>query len=217
MRRHGRSMHAGLKLIHTFRTQARVQFLLVGGDATLRVSHVTSGWTAGPVTRSGSGSNRVGTFTLDAARTLDDISDEVDTGRAPSVIPMADAAADAFAVHHVTEDEERLGVGRGVGVVGVDERAVDVEDDELHGRPRGRDAASVPMAGSRAAAALKAAALKAAALMAAVEAPLVERVSTSSAPAAIAAEVAAEQAADEAARLPSGAPLRPIARPDDAS
>ena len=50
---------------------------------------------------------RVGTFTLDAARTLDDISDEVDTGRAPSVIPMADAAADAFAVHHVTEDEER--------------------------------------------------------------------------------------------------------------
>lgn len=50
---------------------------------------------------------RVGTFTLDAARTLDDISDEVDAGRAPSVIPMADAAADAFAVHHVTEDEER--------------------------------------------------------------------------------------------------------------
>jgi soluble lytic murein transglycosylase len=57
----------------------------------------------------------------------------------------------------------------------------------------------------------------AAALLAAREAPVVERVSTSTAPAAIAAGVAAEQAAEEAARLPSGAPLRPIARPDDAA
>lgn len=50
---------------------------------------------------------RVGAFTLDAARSLDDLAREVETGVAPRVIPMADAAADAFAVHRLDEAEER--------------------------------------------------------------------------------------------------------------
>lgn len=50
---------------------------------------------------------RVGTFGLDVARTLDEVSQQAEEGAAPSVIAMADAAADAFVVHRITTDEER--------------------------------------------------------------------------------------------------------------
>lgn len=49
---------------------------------------------------------RVGAFTLDDARSLEDLSQESDAG-ALTVIPMAQAASDAFVVHHVSEAEER--------------------------------------------------------------------------------------------------------------
>lgn len=50
---------------------------------------------------------RVGAFGLDQARSLDDVATESESGAAPSVIPMATAAADAFDVHRISADEER--------------------------------------------------------------------------------------------------------------
>ena len=48
---------------------------------------------------------RVGGFTLDAARTIDDLAASVDTGEPLPLIPMADAARSQLAVREVTEQE----------------------------------------------------------------------------------------------------------------
>lgn len=56
---------------------------------------------------------RVGSFDLAQARTLEEIAAQVEGERAPDVVPMARAAAEAFVVHQLDEAEERaLGYGQ---------------------------------------------------------------------------------------------------------
>lgn len=56
---------------------------------------------------------RVGAFTLEHASTLDGVAAQAERDGVPAVIPMAQAAADAFAVHDLDEAEERaLGYGQ---------------------------------------------------------------------------------------------------------
>lgn len=50
---------------------------------------------------------RVGSFTLDDARTLEDLAAQVEALGVPTVIPMAEAATNAFGAHHISEAEER--------------------------------------------------------------------------------------------------------------
>ena len=70
---------------------------------------------------------RVGAFTLDQAHSLDDLASLADSGPDAGlpVIPMAQAAADAFPVHHITADEERaLGYGQRIASGSVREDVV---------------------------------------------------------------------------------------------
>lgn len=56
---------------------------------------------------------RVGAFTLEATQTLETLSDLVDAGEDLPVVPMAEAAADAFGVHDISVEQERaLGYGQ---------------------------------------------------------------------------------------------------------
>ena len=56
---------------------------------------------------------RVGAFRIEDTITLDELSTRVEAGQEVPVIPMAQAASDAFVTHHISANEERaLGYGQ---------------------------------------------------------------------------------------------------------